>query len=82
MTAITIIFLIFVVGCVNCICFMLGARTAQKIANKVEVTIPNPVNEIRKIANDSEYRREKDKVQKLLDNIDRYDGTPFGQQDI
>ena len=82
MNTLEIILLIAVIGVINSICFLLGARTAQKLANKQEVVLPNPAREIRKIANDSEYRREREKVQKLLDNIDRYDGTPFGQQDV
>ena len=68
----------------NILCFLIGARVGQKVDKGEEVQLPtvNPVELYR----EHEARREADKVaarrDAILRNIDSYDGTSQGQEDI
>ena len=68
----------------NILCFLIGARVGQKVDKGEEVQLPtvNPVELYR----EHEARREADKIaarrDAILRNIDSYDGTSQGQEDI
>ena len=68
----------------NILCFLSGARVGQKVSKGEEVQLPtvNPMELYR----EHEARREADKVaarrDAILRNIDSYDGTSQGQEDI
>ena len=72
----------------NVLCFFLGAKITQKVyeGERVTVDIPNPVEAIRKAQEEREAEEmaeaEADKTQTILDNIAKYDGTPYGQKDV
>ena len=68
----------------NILCFLIGAKTGQKVTKGEEVEIPkvNPIEAIREHQEKREAEREKDKVDKILRNIDNYDGTSYGQEDV
>lgn len=80
------IILIAAVGLMNVACFFIGARTAQKAA-KGETIIPaNPVAVHKEIREErrarEEAKQEAEKLDMILQNLERYDGTSAGQQDI
>lgn len=83
------IILIATVGLLNVACFFIGARTAQKAVRGEEITVPTPATLHESYKAKQEERREKEeakmeaeKLDVILQNLDRYDGTPAGQQDV
>ena len=68
----------------NIACFVIGAKVGQTVAKGKEVTIPNlnPLEAYRKSEAKKEVRREQDKMSKIMRNIERYDGTSKGQEDV
>ena len=69
------------VSIVNLICFVVGAIVGQKSATKEKI-ISNPIKAIEKHLEEKEIKIEEDKYKTILSNIDNYDGTGLGQQDI
>lgn len=67
---------------VNMAAFFIGAKVGQKVVKGEEIKLPNPVDAI----HDHKSRKEADRIMErdniILANIDRYDGTGFGQQDV
>lgn len=78
------IFLLLVVGALMALAFLIGARTAQKAQNDVEITLPNinPVNTIKELKNDFEANKIQSKFNTELDNINNYHGDSTGQKEL
>jgi hypothetical protein len=81
------ILLILVVGTLNIMCFFIGAVIGQRTATGKEVTAPdvsklNPMNMYREHEERKEAQREKVKLEVILGNIERYDGTGNRQEDV
>ena len=83
------ILLIATVGLLCVACFFLGARTAQKAVRGEEIAVPTFGNLHDSYKEKQQERREKEeamreaeKLEAILQNMERYDGTPAGQQDI
>jgi hypothetical protein len=80
--------LILCVCLTNVVCFILGAKVGQMAARgePVSVSVPNPISAAieRKERKEEmeEVNREREKIDTILENIDNYDGTPFGQKDV
>lgn len=72
------------IGIMNILCFLVGARTGQKVVNKEEVKLPNlnPVEAVRTYREKKEERIELDNINTMMENIDTYDGTALGQKDL
>lgn len=76
--------LVVTISIMNMVCFVIGTSVRQKIDKGKEVKLPtvNPVEAY------NDYQKKKEQIKKdsrrevLLRNIERYDGTPFGQEDI
>ena len=68
----------------NILCFLVGARTGQKVTKGETVEVPtvNPMEAFRQKEAQKEAKREKDIVDTILRNIDNYDGTGQGQEDV
>lgn len=78
------ILLIIVVGTLNIVCFLIGVNVRQKVDNGKEVKLPN-VNPVEVYHEHQEKKEKKLKASQrevLLRNIERYDGTSLGQEDI
>lgn len=71
-------------GFFNLVCFIIGAKVGQKVDKGETIETPNlnPLKAIR----DSQARKEaeikQEKLNTVLRNIDRYDGTSRGQEDV
>ncbi len=70
--------------CVSC--FIIGAKVGQKVSKGEDIELPHPVktwqeNHAKREA-EKAAQREQDKLNAILQNIDRYDGTPANQQDV
>lgn len=75
---------ILVVGTLNIVCFFIGAKVGQKVVKGEAIEAPNlnPMQAIRDIEDKREARKEQDKIDAIMRNIERYDGTSLGQEDI
>lgn len=76
--------LLALVGVMNIICFMVGAKVGQSVQNQEPVTLPdlNPAHAIQAHRERKEAEMEQDRIDTILRNIEAYDGTPAGQKDI
>lgn len=77
--------LTFAVMCLsNIACVVIGARLGQKVSKGEEFKLPsvNPVEAVKVHINKREAKIEQDKIDKIMQNIERYDGTPNGQVDV
>ena len=79
------ILLIAVVGTLNLACFFVGAKVGQAVAKgeKIEAPkIPSPVTAYKAHKATKEAEAEKNRLDVILRNIERYDGTGNGQEDV
>lgn len=78
------ILLILTVGTLNIVCFFIGAKVGQKVAKgeEVKLDIPNPIEIIREHNDKREAEKEQDRIEAIMRNIERYDGTAEGQEEI
>lgn len=78
------VLLLMVMGITNILCFMIGAKVGQKVVKGEEVELPSidPLKAYREHQEKREAQREQDKVEAIMRNIEAYNGTPDGQQDI
>lgn len=76
--------LILTIGFMNIACFILGAKTAQRLIKGDEVQTPslNPVKAVREAKEQKELRIEQEKYRNIMDNINNYNGTELGQKDV
>ena len=75
---------IAVVGTLNVVCFLIGAKTGQKVVKGEPIELPslNPMEAIRNAEEKREARKEQEKIEAVMRNIERYNGTSIGQEDI
>lgn len=76
--------LLAIMGAVNVLCFMVGAKIGQAVAKgeKVELPSVNPLKAYREKENRKEAEMEQDRINTILRNIESYDGTSNGQKDL
>lgn len=76
--------LIVSIGLMNVLCFLIGARTGQKVVKGEEVTLPN-INPVQAVKGYEERRQaevEEENFNTMLENIENYNGTSLGQKDL
>ena len=78
------ILLIAVTGILNIACFFIGAKVGQTVSKGKEIQLPNinPVKAYNEIVERHEAQREKNRYETIMRNIERYDGTGTGQEDV
>ena len=78
------VLLLLVMGAVNVACFVIGAKVGQASAKgeKVELPSVNPMEAWRNRQEKNEAKKEQDKIIAILRNIESYDGTCRGQEDV
>ena len=81
------ILLVLVIGILCIVCFFIGARVGQKVVKGDEIKVPsisklNPINIYKEHQEKEETEKEKNKLETILRNIERYDGTDAGQEDV
>ena len=76
--------LVALTGFLNIACFIIGAEVGQKVVKgeKVEVPSLSPFKAIKENKARKEAERKQNKLETVLRNIDRYDGTARGQEDV
>ena len=78
------ILLIAVVGTLNVVCFLFGAKVGQTVAKgeKIELPSVNPLEAIREHNARKAAEKEQESIDVIMRNIERYDGTPQGQEEV
>ena len=78
------IILVMLMGGMNLLAFLIGAKTGQKVVNKEPVELPkiNPVKINKEIKEDRETKRAQEIMNANLENINNYKGDSTGQKDI
>lgn len=76
--------LIAIVGTLCIVCFLIGTKVGQKVSNGEAVELPsvNPLKAIREHQNKKEAEKEQSKIETIMQNIEKYDGTARGQEDV
>ena len=76
--------LLAVMGAVNVLCFIIGAKVGMAVKKDEGIELPsvNPVEAVKEHINKREAKIEQDRIDKIMQNIERYDGTPNGQVDV
>ena len=76
--------LILSTGLLNVLCFLIGARTGQRVAQGKEVEVPkvNPMEIYKEKQEKRKAEEEKKTLDVILSNIDNYDGTGANQKDV
>ena len=78
------VLLIAAVAASNILCFLIGARTGQQAVKGEEIKAPavNPMEAYREHKAKQEAKWEQERVDTILQNIESYDGTSYGQVDV
>ena len=78
------VLLMAVMAASNILCFVLGAKVGQKVVKGEEIELPtiNPMEAYREHEAKREAQREQEKFDTILQNIDSYDGTSYGQREV
>ena len=65
-------------------CFIVGAKVGQKVSKGEDIKVPtiNPIEAIREHNNKKEAEMAQDRLDTIMKNIESYDGTPNGQEDV
>ena len=73
-----------VMGVVNVLCFVIGAKVGMAVKKDEEIKLPsvNPVEAVREHKDKKAEREEQARIDKIMQNIERYDGSPNGQVDV
>ena len=68
----------------NVTCFLIGAMVGQKVVKGEKIELPkvNPMEIYKERQEKKAAEEEKSKLDTILKNIERYDGTPRGQEDV
>jgi uncharacterized membrane protein len=81
--------LFYVIACflltvMNIVCFLIGAKTAQKVNRDEEIKLPsiNPMEIIKERREAKEAQIEQDRYNTMLENINNYKGDSTGQKDL
>ena len=78
------IILCTIFGAFILIAYTLGLRNGQKLSNNREVTMPelNPVKAIQNEIEEHDEKKKQEQFDIIMSNIDNYNGTGIGQQNI
>lgn len=76
--------LVITIGAMCIISFSIGAKVGQKVSKGEDIEIPtiNPLQAYREHEAKREHKKEQDRIDTILRNIESYDGTPIGQEDV
>ena len=76
--------LILLVSALNIACFFVGAKVGNQVSRGEKVTAPeiNPMKLWHERQDRKAAEEERNKIETILGNIDRYDGTGSRQEDV
>ena len=75
---------IALISLINVISFTIGAKVGQKIVKGEKIELPkvNPMEVYRVAQEKKEIEKQREKREIILSNIEKYDGTDKGQEDV
>lgn len=78
------VLLLLVMGAVNVACFVIGAKVGQASVKgeKIETPNINPMQAVRDRQHRKEEQMKQDRLDTIMRNIESYDGTSRGQEDV
>lgn len=73
-----------VFGVFLCFAFFLGAKVGQTVVQNKTIEMPtlNPIKKIKEYKQTKKQQEEIDELNKLMQNVDIYDGSEIGQQEV
>ena len=76
--------LLAVMGLTNVACFIIGAKVGQTVSKgeRIETPTINPMQLYREREAKREAQMEQDRIDTIMRNIESYDGTGRGQEDV
>ena len=76
--------LILVVGALNIACFFIGAKVGQMVQKGEKISMPSidPMKPVRDHQARKEAETEQGRINAILRNIENYDGTGRGQEEV
>ena len=79
-----VVIIILAMAFVCTACFLAGAKVGQATAKgeKVEMPTINPMQVVKDQRAKKEAEKEQSRIDTILQNIEAYDGTSLGQQDV
>ena len=65
-------------------CFLIGAKVGQKVSKGEDIKLPkvNPMELYREREAKREAQAEQNRIDTIMRNIESYDGTGNGQEDV
>jgi hypothetical protein len=78
------VLLLLVMGIANIVCFVIGAKVGQAVSKGEDIKIPtvNPVKAFKEHEAKKEAQMEQNRIDTIMRNIEGYDGTWRGQEDV
>jgi hypothetical protein len=78
------VLLLAIMGVVNIACFVIGAKVGQQASKGETIKTPtvNPMQAIKERRAMNEAQMEQERLETILRNIEGYDGTGYGQEDV
>ena len=75
---------ILTTGALCIVSFVMGAKTVQNVKKDKDIELPNinPLKAIRERQEHKEQKKEQEKLETIMKNIEAYDGTSNRQEDI
>ena len=75
---------ILAMGFVCMACFLLGVKTGQAVTKGEDIKLPslNPVQAVRDHKEKKQAEVEQNRYDTIMQNIEKYNGTSNGQQDV
>lgn len=75
---------VLAMGFVCVTCFLLGAKLGQTVTKGEEIKLPslNPIQAVREHKAKKEAEIELDRFNTIMQNIEKYNGTSYGQEDV
>ena len=75
---------IAILSVMNILCFYIGAKVGQKVVRGETIETPtiNPIELVRAHNERKEAQIQQSKLETIMRNIEAYDGTSKGQEDV
>lgn len=75
---------IAVTGLLCIVCFIIGAKVGQTVSKGEDIELPevNPMKAIKEHRAKQEAEMEQNRIDTIMRNIESYDGTTMGQEDV
>jgi hypothetical protein len=76
--------LLLAAGAINVACFVIGAKVGQKVSKGEPIEMPkiNPMERIQERRDKKQAEKEQEQIDTIMRNIECYDGTSRGQEDV